>query len=110
MHRNANLCPPIVIEEDSYQLGYGIDHRNLGNKAEHLSPLLCKQLGVLNISIITHRRCGSPVHRHDTTLELPIHYRGVGHSNGDVVLLGNCGNFDLLTLDSPLNAPLVEIP
>lgn len=36
MHRNANLCPPIVIEEDSYQLGYGIDHRNLGNNAEHL--------------------------------------------------------------------------
>ncbi|KIM36662.1 hypothetical protein M413DRAFT_77942 [Hebeloma cylindrosporum] len=57
---------------------------------------------------------GSPIHQPDPTLELPIHYRRVGYSIGDVILLGSRGNFDFhfntcVPADSPLNAPPEEI-
>jgi hypothetical protein len=61
MPRNANLGPPIVIEEDSSQLGYEINQRKLGNKAEPLfAPPMHPFWDVMYYALALKGR-GSPV-------------------------------------------------
>ena len=102
MHRYANLGLPTVIEEAWPQLGYHINQRKLGNKAEPSSPL--PWFGML----CTYCALASAVDLHSTKpdpkLEPPIHYRRPGYYIGDVAILGNRGHFDF---DSVPVVPLI---
>ncbi|KIM36661.1 hypothetical protein M413DRAFT_449006 [Hebeloma cylindrosporum] len=112
---NANLDPPIVIEDGPPHLCYQFDQRRLGNKGEHLfAPPMQPVWNTMYYALALKGR-GSPVHHPDPAQEHHIYYRRAGYSIGDVILLGDRGNFDFhfntcAPADSPLNAPPEEIP
>ncbi|KIM36659.1 hypothetical protein M413DRAFT_449003 [Hebeloma cylindrosporum] len=107
---NAVLGPPIVIEYGPPRLHYQLDQRELGNKGEHLfDPPMQPVWNTMYYALALKGR-GSPVHHPDPALQHPIHYRRAGYSIGDVILLGDRGNFDYhfnvcVPAESPLNAP-----
>ena len=90
MHRNANLGPPIVIEEDSYQLGYETNHRKLGNKTER--PFAPPMQAAWDIDYYALPLwISSPPTRHDARTPYSLPQGGIFQRRR-----GNWGNFDLL--------------